>query len=201
MPERKHQCSRFTLLPRSRRRYVSAEEAKRLLKTAEKSSNTQLKPIIQLLLLTGARKSELLHAEWRHVDLERRTWLIPTSKTGKARRVPLSQAAIDVIEQLPRFEKCAHLIPNPETLKPFVSIKRAWQTARKEAKLEGLTIHDLRHSWASFAAAAGIDLYTIGKVLGHSDYKSTQRYAHLADETLLAAVEAGAAKLALPPKL
>ena len=71
----------------------------------------------------------------------------------------------------------------------------SWDTARKQAGIPDLRIHDLRHTAASHMAAAGIDLYTIGKVLGHSNYKTTQRYSHLANDTLLAAVEAGAEKL------
>lgn len=179
----------------ARDRYLTADEAQRVLEAAGKSRNRQLRAIIQLLLLTGARKSELLHAEWRHIDLERKAWLIPMSKTGKARHVPLSQAAIEVIEQLPRFEKCPYLVPNPKTKKPYDCIKRAWDVVRDAAGVSDVRIHDLRHSAASFMINAGIDLYAVGKVLGHADHQSTQRYSHLANETLLAAVEAGAAKL------
>jgi integrase len=180
----------------ARERFLTEEESLRLWEAVEKSPNSQLKYIVGLLLLTGARKSELLHARWEHVDLGRKVWLIPTSKTGKARRVPLSQPAIDLLRKLPRFDKCDWLVPNPETLKPFVSVKRAWMTARDEAKLWGLRIHDLRHSAASFMINGGVDLYAVGKVLGHADHKSTMRYSHLANETLLAAVEAGANKQA-----
>lgn len=179
----------------ARERYLNADETGRLFQAIETSLNPQLRSIVALLLLTGARVSELLHAEWRHVDLERQAWLIPTSKTGRPRHVPLSQAAVDIIEQLPRFDGCPYLIPNPETRLPFVTIKRAWHTARTAAGLDDLHIHDLRHSAASFMINAGIDLYAVGKVLGHADHKSTMRYSHLANETLLAAVEAGAAKM------
>jgi integrase len=117
------------------------------------------------------------------------------SKNGKGRHVPLAQAAVEVLEALPRFSGCPYVLPNPETGRPFVSIKRAWQTARREARLSDVRIHDLRHSSASQMVAAGIDLYAVGKILGHADYKSTQRYAHLGSDTLLAAVEAGAARL------
>ena len=177
----------------ARERYLNASEANRLMRVAATSQNTQLRPIVGLLLLTGARISELLNAEWKHVDLDRKTWLVPLSKNGKHRYVPLSQAAIDIINGLPKFDQCPYLIPNPETRLPYVSIKRAWQTARAEAGLHGLRIHDLRHSAATAMAAAGVDLLAIGKVLGHSDYKSTLRYAHAAQSTLLKAVEAGAA--------
>ena len=145
--------------------------------------------------MTGARVGELLQAKLEHVDLERRAWLIPMSKNGKSRYVPLSQAAIEVIKALPKFDKCPWLIPNPETKKPFVPVKHAWQKARKDARLEGLRIHDLRHSSAGFMINRGVDLFTVGKVLGHADYKSTMRYSRLANETLLSAVEAGASRL------
>ena len=183
-------------LNNARERFLSGEEAARLRLATSTSRNTQLAAIVELLLLTGARVRELLDAEWKDVDTERRTWLIPTSKTGKPRHVPLSGAAIAVIEGLPRFEGCLWLVPNPDTLKPFVSIKHAWQGARKLAGLPGLRIHDLRHSSASFMINNGVDLYSVGKILGHSSIQSTQRYSHLANDTLLAAVEAGAAKQA-----
>lgn len=179
----------------ARDRYLNAAEVKRLMAAVEVSLNRQLKFIVPLLLLTGARVSELLHAEWKHISLDRRVWLIPTSKTGKSRHVPLSQPAIDLIGRIPKLDKCPYLLPNPETKLPFVSIKHAWQTARTEAFLPDLRIHDLRHSAASFMINAGIDLFAVGRVLGHADHKSTMRYSHLANDTLLAAVEAGAKKM------
>lgn len=179
----------------ARERYLSAAEAKRLLEACQGSYNPQLKAIVSLLLYTGARKSELLQAKWEHVDLERRSWLIPDSKTGKARRIPLSGPAVQVIENLIEIPGCPWLLPNPETLKPYNTVKRAWATARKEAKLSGLRIHDLRHSAASFMINSGVDLFAVGRILGHADHQSTMRYAHLANDTLMAAVEAGAAKM------
>jgi integrase len=181
-------------LNNARERFLTAEEAARLRAAVAASQNPQLQHIVGLLLLTGARVRELLDARWEHVDAERRSWLIPTSKTGKSRRVPLSSAALAIIEALPRFKGCPWLVPNPDTLKPFVSIKHGWQRAIRVAKLPGLRIHDLRHSAASFMVNSGVDLFAVGKVLGHASYQSTQRYAHLANDTLLAAVEAGATK-------
>lgn len=106
-----------------------------------------------------------------------------------------SQELLRIINALPKFDKCEWLVPNPETKKPFVSIKHAWQKARKDAGLPGLRLHDCRHSSAGLMINSGVDLFTVGKVLGHADYKSTMRYSRLANETLLSAVEAGAAKL------
>lgn len=178
----------------ARERFLTAEEAARLKAAVVASQNTQLQHIVGLLLLTGARLRELLDAKWENVDVERRSWFIPTSKTGKPRHVPLSTAAVAIIEALPRFNGCPWLVPNPDTRQPFVSIKHGWQNAIKEAKLPGLRLHDLRHSAASFMVNSGVDLFAVGKVLGHANYQSTQRYAHLANDTLLKAVEAGAAK-------
>lgn len=177
----------------ARERFLSAKEADCLLAACALSSNPLLLPIVQLLLLTGARKSELLNAEWKNVDLERKAWFIPDSKTGKSRHVPLSQAAVAVIEGLPKIGGCPYLLPNPKTRKPYDGMKRAWATARKEAGLGDFRLHDLRHSAASFMINGGTDLFTVGRILGHADHQSTMRYSHLANDTLLAAVEAGAA--------
>lgn len=185
----------------ARERFLNPAEAKRLQAAVAESRNTQLKFIVGLLLLTGARVSELLNAEWKHVNLDRRVWLIPTSKTGKPRHVPLSEPAIDLIKQVPTFKDCPYLLPNPDTKLPFVTIKHSWQTARDEAVLPGLRVHDLRHSAASFMINAGVDLFAVGRVLGHADHQSTMRYSHLANDTLLAAVEAGAKKMKGSPAL
>lgn len=181
-------------LSNGRERFLTAEESLRLRQAVAASQNTQLQHIVGLLLLTGARLRELLDARWDNVDVKRRSWLIPTSKTGKPRHVPLSTAALAIIEKLPRFKDCPWLVPNPDTRLPFVSIKHGWQKAIKVAKLPGLRLHDLRHSAASFMVNSGVDLFAVGKVLGHASYQSTQRYSHLANDTLLKAVEAGAAK-------
>lgn len=178
-----------------REAFLSKDEAQRLIAACKLSMNPQLQYIVKLLLLTGARKSELLRAQWEHVDLGRATWHIPDSKTGKPRNVPLSKAALEVIAQIRRYDGCPWLLPNPATRKPFTDIKHPWETARAKAGLHTLRLHDLRHSAASFMVNAGIDLFAVGKVLGHADYQSTMRYAHLADATLRAAVEAGAANM------
>ena len=99
----------------ARSRYLSAAEAARLRVAIEGSRNKRLADIVWLLLLTGARVSELLHAKKADVDTDRKVWFIPDSKTGKSRHVPLSKAAIDIINNLPTYEKCDLLIPNPKT--------------------------------------------------------------------------------------
>lgn len=173
-------------------RFLTAEETQRLKAAVEASPNTQLKHIVALLLLTGCRKRELLDAKWSDFDLQRRSWRIPMSKSGKARHVPLSDGALDVLAQLKRWPDCPYLLPNPQTLKPFGSVFFSWDRARKQAGLAEVRMHDLRHSAASNMVNAGQSLYAVGTVLGHAQTKTTMRYAHLSNDTLLAAVNAGA---------
>ena len=117
------------------------------------------------------------------------------TKNGRGRHVPLSQAAMDIIGKLPKYSACPWLLPNPQTLLPFTDIKRSFMAARKLAGLDDICLHSLRHSYASALTGAGVDLYTVGKLLGHVNVASTARYAHLANDTLMAAAEVGAAKL------
>lgn len=175
-----------------RTRYLEIDETQRLLAELDKSRNTQLKYIVPLLLLLGCRKRELLDSRWEEFDLERRSWRVPMSKSGKARHVPLSLAAVEILNQLPRWEDCPYVVPNPDTKLPFVMIQRSWDNARKAAGLPDVRIHDLRHSMASNMVNSGRSIYEVAKVLGHSQLKTSQRYAHLSDETLLAAVDAAA---------
>lgn len=173
-------------------RYLTAEETVRLKKAVEESPNPQLKNIIGLLLLTGCRKRELLDATWDHFDLDRLNWRIPMTKTGKARHVPLSDAAVKLLRDLPRWKDCPYVVPNPDTLKPYISIYNSWNSARKEAGVPDCRLHDLRHSAASNMVNSGQSLYVVAKVLGHAQTSTTQRYAHLANDTLLKAVNAAA---------
>lgn len=171
-----------------RERYLTHEELKELSKAVRESENLMLKPIISMLILTGARKSEVLNARWEDVDLKQRLWRIPFTKSGKPRTVPLSDGAVAVLQEVPQVEGCQYIFANPDTGKPFNSIYRSWDTARKKAGLPDLRIHDLRHCFASFLINAGRTIYEVGELLGHTQIKTTMRYAHLANETLLEAV-------------
>ncbi|MGP5370116.1 tyrosine-type recombinase/integrase [Pseudomonas helleri] len=176
----------------ARERYLTAEETQRLKGALVKSDNPQLQYIVPLLLMTGARKRELLEAQWEHFDLERRSWRIPMSKSGKARYVPLSATVLEVLAQLPRWPGCPYLVPNPKTRVPYVSVFSSWNTARKHAGLPEVRMHDLRHSMASNMVNSGRSIYEVAKVLGHTQLKTSQRYSHLSQETLIAAVDAAA---------
>ena len=172
-----------------RERFLTAEEVQRLVACVRDSDNPQLQYIVPLLLLLGCRKRELLDSQWSHFDLERRTWRIPLSKNGKARHVPLSADVLAIMAQVPRWDDCPYVVPNPKTKKPYVSFFYSWDTARKQAGLPEVRVHDLRHSTASFLVNSGRSLYEVQKILGHTQLKTTQRYAHLSQETLLEAVD------------
>jgi integrase len=165
-----------------------------LQEAVEASANTQLKYIVALLLLTGCRKRELLDAKWEEFQLDRQMWRIPMhrAKTSKTRHVPLPKAAMEILSQLPRWDGCPFVVPNPDTLLPYHSVFNAWNTARKAAGLPDVRMHDLRHSCASNLVNSGQTLYVVGSILGHAQTKTTQRYAHLSTDTLLAAANAAA---------
>jgi integrase len=169
-------------------RYLSQDEAKRLYDAVCESENPMLKFIVPMLILTGARKREVLDAKWTDFDLERRIWRIPTTKAGKARHVPLADGVMNLLATMPRDLPWA--FANPDTGKPYVSIYCAWHTARTKAGLTDVRMHDLRHSFASLLINSGRTLYEVQHILGHTQVKTTQRYAHLSQDTLLAASNA-----------
>ncbi len=171
-------------------RYLSAEEAQRLYEAVCASPNPMLKYIVPMLILSGARKREVLDARWEDFDFTRRIWRIPMTKTGKARHVPLNDGALQILSTMQRDLNCPWVFANPDTGKPFVSIFCAWDTARNKAGLADVRIHDLRHSFASLLINSGRTLYEVQHLLGHSQVKTTTRYAHLSSDTLLAAANA-----------
>ncbi|MFW5793835.1 MAG: tyrosine-type recombinase/integrase [Bacteroidota bacterium] len=171
-----------------RERFLNENEVKKLCMALKESNNPSLEPIVLFLLLTGARRSEVLCARWEDIDFERNVWKILITKSGKPRVVPLSQSAQKVLHRIPRLEDCQYVFANPKTGKPFRSIYRSWHTARQKAGLEDIRMHDLRHSFASFLINSGRSIYEVGKLLGHTQIKTTMRYAHLDNQTLTDAV-------------
>jgi len=170
-----------------RERYLSEEEAQALFAELEKSEARSLKYIIAMLLLTGARKGEVLQAQWKDFDLKRRIWTIEFNKSGKVRYIPLSDGVLQLLAGVPKLEGCPYVFPNHNTKKPFKQIYNSWNTARKKAGLADVRIHDLRHSFASFLINSGRSLYEVQKILGHTQIKTTQRYSHLSQDSLIAA--------------
>lgn len=181
-----------------RERYLTQDEARRLMRALEKSDRPEAFAI-RLLLLTGARKSEILKARWENVRLDQRLLTVPLSKSGRPRHIPLSDEAIAVIRAIPHQPGNPWLFPGHAPGKPLSDLYQFWNKLRRELGLADVRIHDLRHTFASFLVNAGHSLYEVQKLLGHGDPRTTMRYAHLGQASLLAAAET-VSGFFIPPK-
>jgi integrase len=131
---------------------------------------------IRLILLTGCRLREILHLKWEYVDFERGMLFLPDSKTG-AKSVVLNTDALDILTALPRVGP--FVVPGDDPMRPRHDLKRLWLAVTHHAQLPRVRIHDLRHTFASHGVGGGLGLPVIGRLLGHSQLATTQRYAHL----------------------
>ena len=128
---------------------------------------------IRLLILTGARLHEILDAQWSQLDLERGALFLVDSKTGR-KPIYLSAAALTVLSTLPRLAGNPFIIAGMKDGEPRADLKKPWSAATRAAGLDGLRIHDLRHSFASFGAGAALGLPVIGRLLGHATPTTTK---------------------------
>ena len=186
----------------SRKRYLSGDELTRLTKALATYHNTEVANAIRLLLLTGARRGEVLSATWDQFDLTTGTWTKPGAHTKQKTDhcVPLSVPTRQLLAEIRELNKSAKFVfPGPGPTGHRTSVKRDWVLICNAASIIGLRIHDLRHSHASFLASAGIGLHVIGGLLGHSTPQTTHRYAHLLDDALRAATECVGAIIAGRP--
>ncbi len=184
-PDHSNPCRHVEKYPEQKReRFLSAEEIAKLGKTLDElGQEGQMTPwtlaAVRLLLFTGARLSEILTLKWQWVDLDGARLNLPDSKTGK-KTVHLSPMACDVLRGLPRLSGNPFVICGAKPRSHLVNLEKPWRAIRARAGLDGVRLHDLRHSFASIAAASGLSLVMIGKLLGHSQPQTTARYAHLA---------------------
>lgn len=142
---------------------------------------------LRILIFTGARLREILHLRWEHVDVGRGLLLLPDSKTGR-KTIILNAPALAILAELPRVG--AFVIAGEEPDKPRADLKRPWQLVARHAGLKGVRLHDLRHTYASVGAGSGLGLPIIGKLLGHAETRTTERYAHLDNDPLRKAANA-----------
>jgi integrase len=180
-----------------RRRYLVGDELTRLIKALAEHDDRQAADIIRLLLLTGARRGEVLAMRWADVDLTEGTWSKPPSSTKQREhhQVPLSAPARQLLSEIRKRQAGKehavgeYVFPGVGGSRHIVELKRTWRRICKAADITGLRIHDLRHSYASQLASGGTSLPMIGALLGHSNPATTHRYSHLFDDPLRAATE------------
>lgn len=166
-----------------RERYLENAEFTRLLQVLQKREEERIEsPFVtaafRLLMFTGCRLGEIQTLKWDYVDFERCCLKLPDSKTG-AKRVVLNELALKILREIPRKLDNPYVIASEVTNGPVNDMQKPWRRIRKEAELEDVRIHDLRHSFASIAVMNGLSLLEVGRLLGHTQMQTTMRYAHL----------------------
>jgi integrase len=171
--------------------YLTSEQLERILDCLDRLPNAAAANVIRLLIFTGARVGEVLKAEWSQFDLTAGIWTKPPANTKqrKLHRVPLSACALAVLQEMEKTrDSSPYLFPGSNG-NPIGDIRYSWSWVRGQLGLQGVRIHDLRHSFASLLISTGETLPVIGRLLGHSQNQTTMRYAHLADSPLRAAAD------------
>lgn len=171
-----------------RERYLNEEEIERLfngLNEAEKdgSESIYFTSLIRLLLLTGARLSEIKNSKWEWLNRESGTLRLPDSKTG-AKTIYLSPQAMEVLDSIPRLDDNPHIIVGNVEGKPLNNAQKPWRRLREKLGLDDVRLHDLRHTFASLCVANNMSLHMVARLLGHSQTRTSERYAHLAHAPL-----------------
>lgn len=166
---------RYKVKPRER--FLSLEELKRLGFVLDHAEDSQAAAAIRLLLFTGARSSEITGLRWAWIRGTRA--VLPDSKTGP-KSIQLPPPARAVLQGLAKNGE--FIFPNSRGDGPMKNLGARWARLRRLSGLDDVRVHDLRHTYASHAVMSGLDLYTVGRLLGHADVATTERYAHLADE-------------------
>lgn len=171
-----------------RDRWLTKDEEKKVLE----NSPEWLRDIISFALNTGLRQDELLSLEWNRVNISRRTILVQKTKNGKPKTIPLNEIALNVINRRLKVKSIKNdfVFFSKNGKKIYGSnLRRAFYLVTKKSGIKDFRFHDLRHTFATRLAQAGIDLYKISKLIGHKDIKMTQRYSHHCPDSLLDGVE------------
>ena len=180
------------------KRYLLPIEMARLGDALQKAANNGANPnaiaAIRLLCLTGCRKGEILSLKWSDVDFERKCLHLVSTKTGD-KEIQIGPPALELFASIPKHEQSDYVFPG-EKGGYYVGLPKVWERIRENANLKDVRLHDLRHSFASVGAGVGLSLPIIGKMLGHSNAETTQRYAHLADDPLRQATDSVSNRIA-----
>jgi integrase len=184
---------------KKRERFLSEQELRRLAEVlraaeVERTESPFALAMIWLLVFTGCRNSEIRKLRWAEVDLDRQCLRLAESKTGE-KVVYLNLQAVEILRTLERDPQNPYVIQGLKPGSHLSDLNGPWRRLRKRAGLGDLRMHDLRHTYASFGASAGLSLPMIGSLLGHTQAATTQRYAHLASDPVREAAETIGANL------
>lgn len=172
-----------------RDRYLKPEELPRLVKSIDQEKNIYIRNALWLYLLTGMRKNELLSVEWRNVDMERGELKLADTKNGRPHYLPLGGEALELLHKTPKLADNPYVFPGAKQGAHLVNIDKPWQRIRGRAGLDDVRIHDLRRTLGSWLAQSGNSLHLIGRILNHSDQKTTETYARFQQDNLKAALD------------
>lgn len=150
---------------------------------------------LKVLIASGCRKNEIVRLAWKEVDLEGACLRLADSKTGR-RTVPLVPSAVEILKAREPGRRSAYVFPSEDLERSRADVEVAWRLARDAAKLPGVRIHDLRHSFAAACVAEGLTLTEIGSLLGHKAAATTARYAHVSDAVARGAADRVGVRLA-----
>ena len=166
------------MLPENNRRlrFLAIEECQTLINCCP----PHLKPIVQVALHTGMRKSEILNLRWEQVDLVHRFVLLDMTKNGERREIPIDTTLWNMLNEMPHSIESNYVFTGLKTGVPYKSVKKSFCAALKKAGISNFRFHDLRHTFASHLVMAGVDLTSVKELLGHTSLTMTLRYAHLA---------------------
>jgi integrase len=181
-----------------RDRWLNHEEMQRLWSVLDNYPRHISAYLFKFLLLTGARKGEAMQATWDQFDLEKRLWRKPShlTKQKKTEYLPLSEKALKILTEIKELSGSSKFVfPKNGGDQPIKEPRTLWKIVTQKANLENVRIHDLRHTHASHLVSSGLSLSIVGKLLGHTQASTTQRYAHLADEPLREAAELFSSKI------
>jgi integrase len=181
-----------------RHRWLSDAELSKLTAALDSHTNQKAANAIRLQLLTGSRIGEVLTAKWSNVDFERGVWIKPSHHTKQKRteHLPLSSASLHLLSTMQEAAtQSEFLFPGKDPNKPLFDLKRFWRSVMESSGIEDYRIHDNRHTHASQLVSSGMSLAIVGRLLGHTNPTTTQRYAHLADDPLREAAEIMAEKM------
>lgn len=167
-------------------RYMEHSEVKRFFDALNDGENSVSKDAILMMLLTGARKGNVLRMKWGEIDMDAKIWKIPITKTGKNKTIALADSAIDLLKAIQSNnpdEK--YVFPSATSASGHLEdVKRMWSTIKKQADIQNFRLHDLRHTLATYMIAQGASPFVVQRALTHQSIKSTERYVNLGVEHL-----------------